>query len=202
MEHPNIIFDLGNVLLPIDETRPVKAFKKLGLKDFDKMYTLAAQNALFDDLEKGHISPGQFRENLRTLSGLDMTDAEIDEAWNSIILDFRPETMKMLEQLAAKTRLFLLSNTNAIHFAYYDSQVRKRFHRDGLNAYFEKVFYSHETGFRKPEAGIFHIVLERTGLKAEDCLFVDDNPKNIEVASSLGFGTLFHPPRKKIENLF
>lgn len=124
MEHPNIIFDLGNVLLPIDETRPVKAFKKLGLKDFDKMYTLAAQNALFDDLEKGHISPGQFRENLRTLSGLDMTDAEIDEAWNSIILDFRPETMKMLEQLAAKTRLFLLSNTNAIHFAYYDSQVR------------------------------------------------------------------------------
>ena len=201
-EFENLIFDLGNVLLPIDFSAPVKAFQNIGLKDFNHLYGEIQQSNLFNLLETGKISEADFRNEMRRISGLNWTDKQIDEAWSTIILAFRPATFAMLERLKKSHNLYLLSNTNSIHFIRYNQQIIDRFHAGGLNAYFKKAYYSHELGLRKPDAEIFKAVLTDAGLKAGDCLFIDDNEANIIAAKALGFYVHHHNPKENIENLF
>ncbi|MFW5767844.1 MAG: HAD family hydrolase [Bacteroidota bacterium] len=195
----NIVFDLGQVLLPIDFNAPVHAFKNLGLSDFDNLYHQSLQADLFDSLETGRISEAEFRREMRRISGEAWTDEQIDQAWSTIILDFRPETMDMLVQLRKQYPLFLLSNTNSIHYSVYDAQVRRRFNKKGLSAYFDKAYYSHEMGLRKPDPEIFRRMAADARIKPEESLFVDDNADNIRIAGELGFNVLHHQPENKVE---
>ncbi len=201
-EFKHIIFDLGNVLLPIDFNAPVKAFKSIGLTDFDRLYGEIQQTNLFNLLETGKIPEADFCDEMRRISGLNWTDKQIDDAWSTIILDFRASTFAMLEQLAESHVLYLLSNTNSIHFTHYNQQIIDRFHPGGLNAYFKKAYYSHELGMRKPDSNIFEAVLQDAALTPQDCLFIDDNEANIISAKALGFNVHHHKPKEKIENLF
>ncbi|MEA1874677.1 MAG: HAD family phosphatase [Bacteroidota bacterium] len=201
-EIKHLIFDLGNVLLPIDFNAPVKAFQAIGLTDFDRLYGEIQQVDLFNLLETGKISESTFRNEMRRISGLNWTDQQIDDAWSAIILDFRASTFSMLERLAVSYNLYLLSNSNSIHFTRYNQQVIDKFHPDGLNAYFKKAYYSHKMGLRKPDTEIFHAVLRDGDIKANDCLFIDDNEANIISAKALGFNTYHHNPTDIIEDLF
>ncbi|MGC9331651.1 MAG: HAD family hydrolase [Bacteroidales bacterium] len=188
--YKNIVFDLGRVLLPIDFDAPVNAFTKIGLKDFDTMYHQTVQTDLFNLLETGNISEAYFRDEMRRISGMPWTDNQIDEAWNTIILEFRPETIEMLKKLSKAYRLFLLSNTNSIHYRCYNQQIKQRFCRDGLSAFFERMFLSHQMGARKPEPEIFLSMQKQTGMVPAQTLFIDDNAENIKIAQSLGYHTL------------
>jgi putative hydrolase of the HAD superfamily len=201
-EYKNIIFDLGNVLLPIDFNAPVNAFRKIGLQDFEGMYSGINQSNLFDLLETGKISDLYFYDKMREISGYNWSNQEINDAWTKIILDFRPSTIEMLESLAKTKRLFLLSNTNKIHFDVYDAQIRERFNPEGLSSYFEKAFYSHEMGLRKPDPQIFISMAEIAGIKPSESLFVDDNEDNITTATKLGFCTYLLKPETLVESLF
>ncbi|MDR4987474.1 MAG: hypothetical protein RG741_01385 [Bacteroidales bacterium] len=111
----NIIFDLGGVLLNIDYGLTIAAFKKLGVEDFDGFFTQAAQHKVFDRFDTGHVTPGEFRDRLRRLSGLNLSDRQIDDAWNAMLLDMPADRIKLLQKVRRNYRIFLLSNTNAIH---------------------------------------------------------------------------------------
>ncbi|MFO7789710.1 MAG: HAD family phosphatase [Bacteroidales bacterium] len=200
-EYKNIVFDLGQVLLPIDFDAPVKAFRKLGMKDFDGLYQKTMQADLFNLLETGMITEQQFRDEMRRIAGKDWSDQEIDDAWGTIILDFRPETIDMLEKLGKTHRLFLLSNTNSIHYKRYNSLIKRKFCSGGLDAYFEKCFYSHKMGLRKPDPKIFRKVQQEADILISDTLFVDDNIENIRVAKKEGYQTLHLTPNVKVENV-
>ncbi|MGM0650170.1 MAG: HAD family hydrolase [Bacteroidota bacterium] len=200
-EYKNIVFDLGQVLLPIDFDAPVKAFQKLGLKDFDTLYQKTMQADLFNLLETGRITENQFRDKMRHIANKNWSDQEIDDAWNTIILDFRPETIDMLEKLGKNQRLFLLSNTNSIHYKRYNSQIKQKFCAGGLDAYFEKCFYSHKMGLRKPDPKIFRKVQQQAEILVSETLFVDDNIENIRVAKDEGYQALHLTPGVKIENI-
>lgn len=201
-EYKNIIFDLGNVLLPIDFNAPVSAFRKIGLEDFEGLYSGINQSNLFDLLETGKITSLYFYDKMREISGYNWSNQQIDDAWTKIILDFRPSTIKMLESLAKTKRLFLLSNTNKIHFDVYDAQIRERFNPEGLSSYFEKAFYSHEMGLRKPDPQIFISMAEIAGIQPSESLFVDDNEDNINTAKKLGFCTYLLKSGTLVESLF
>src|ERR1041384_5970782 len=111
----NIIFDFGGVILNIDYKLTEQAFAKLGLKDFDRIYSQATQQELFDVFEKGLMTAEQFREGIRKHIDKPVSDPEIDRAWNSMLLDLPDERVRLLDKLRTKHRLFLLSNTNEIH---------------------------------------------------------------------------------------
>lgn len=198
----NLIFDLGDVLLPIDFNAPVRAFEKLGLKDFEFMYGKMNQSDLFNRLETGKISEDNFRNEMRRMVGFNWSDQEIDKAWSTILLDFRPSVFEMLNSLKSNHRLFLLSNTNSIHFRDYDKQVRDKFNPAGLSSYFEKAYYSHEIGMRKPGKEIFEYVLNDAGIKADETLFIDDNEDNIRTASALGISVHHLKSTERVESLF
>jgi len=187
----NIIFDLGNVILNIDTRLSEKEFAKHGLSDFGNLYTLAAQAEIFDKLEIGAISPLEFYSEFRKIAKTDLPDEIIRSCWNALILDYPISRIELLKSLKSKYRTFLLSNTNKIHYEFYEDILRNEFGVDGLEALLEKAYFSHEIGLKKPDSQIFEFVLLNSKLVPEETLFIDDNKDNILAADKLGFQTIW-----------
>lgn len=198
----NIIFDFGGVILNIDYNRSVEAFKKIGLIHFEKYYSQAEQKELFDNLETGYISPQDFRNELKRHLDGNYTDADIDKAWNAMLLDLPEERVQLLDSIKSKYRTFLLSNTNKIHHTAFSSSLKKKFNRDIFSELFEKAYFSHEINMRKPNAEIFELVLNENGLKKEETLFIDDSIQHIEGANKLGIQTIFLKKGESILSYF
>ncbi len=186
MHFKNIIFDLGGILLNIDYHATINAFKKLGVTQFETFFTQAKQNHLFDRLDKGDVTPDEFRGQLRELSNLDLTDEQIDDAWNAMLFDFPKEKIHLLEHTRKNYRTFLLSNTNAIHYPAYIHDLHKAHGYKGLGELFEQQYLSFEIGMRKPDVEIFEHVLRENGLKASETLFFDDTRQHVEGAKKAG----------------
>lgn len=185
-DFPNIIFDLGGVLLNIDYHLTIKAFEQLGFKDFSGTYTQLAQSELFDKFERGEITPDEFRHGIRPSLPANVSDAEIDEAWNAMLLDLPTERLTLLRALGASKRIFLLSNTNAIHVSAFEQQVLAQHGINGLAGLFEAAYYSCDVGMRKPEERIFRMVTDTNGLLPSETLFIDDSPQHVEGARKAG----------------
>ncbi|MFP4289798.1 MAG: HAD family hydrolase [Bacteroidales bacterium] len=187
MEIKSIIFDLGGILLNISYQATIDAFKKLGVKNFGEFFTQANQSHLFDRLDTGKISPAEFRNELRRLSGIEnMKDDEIDQAWNAMILDIPPQRISMLEKVKQHYRTFLYSNTNAIHYPVYTRQIREIFGYDSLGAFFEQQYYSHILGKRKPDVESFEHILKENALNPSETLFFDDSVQHVDGARKAG----------------
>jgi glucose-1-phosphatase len=197
----NVIFDLGGVLLDIDIAKTETAFEQLGIKDFKNNYSLHKADSLFDDLETGKITEAAFYNGIRNISQTQLTDAEIRNAWNALLLDFRTESLAFLQQIAAKYKLFLLSNTNSIHLTAFNQIFKSDTGKDSLDSYFTKAYYSNIIGLRKPNAAIYSFVLADAGITAGETLFVDDLIYNIEGAKALGIQTHHLQPHERIEDL-
>ncbi|MCK5855938.1 MAG: HAD family phosphatase [Bacteroidales bacterium] len=187
----NIIFDLGGVILNINFQLAAESFKKLGLEDFEGLYSKATQTKLFDRLEKGLISNEEFYAEIRDLSGINMSDSQIDQAWNSLILDFPPARLQLIKDLRKNYKLFLLSNTNRIHADYYNKDLINNHNIDDLDSIFDKVYYSHDIGLRKPDNAPFEYLLNDQNIKPNESLFIDDALPNILTANQMGINSIF-----------
>jgi putative hydrolase of the HAD superfamily len=187
-----IIFDFGGVLINIDYHLPPKAFKALGVEDFDRMYSKAGQSGLFDALEKGTISETHFYDEIRKISEKPLTDEAIKNAWNSILLDLPFRRLEMLAMLRKRYRVYLLSNTNIIHINAIQDSLSRSYGIDRLDSYFDKIFLSYEIGMRKPDVEIFKHVISTEGLQADKTLFIEDSPQHIEGAMKAGLHCIHH----------
>lgn len=192
----NIIFDLGGVIINLDNRRTEEAFTALGVKNFREYFGNGFAASFFRDYEIGKIGDQEFIGSIRRLAGLSqVSDQAIIDSWNALLLDFPPERIQLLKALRNKYRLFLFSNTNALHLAalrqiWKDS---KRF--DGsLDDHFEKTYYSHLMGMRKPDPESFGVILKENKLVGSETLFVDDAIVNVEGAEQAGLKGLFLRP--------
>lgn len=181
----NIIFDFGAVLLNIDYKLTSDAFKQLGF-DIDAHFSQLKQNETFDLLETGKISPREFYNALRQLSGLPHSDDVLEKAWNAMLLDLPAERVELLKQLQGRYRIFMLSNTNIIHATAFWQTIEQQVGLDYWHGLFEKVYYSHEIGLRKPHAQVYEYVLSDAGLLPHETLFIDDTPPNLTAPAALG----------------
>lgn len=199
----NIIFDLGGVIEDLDTTLTIEAFKDFGVKDFDSLYTQAKQINIFDKWDRGEISPVEFRDGMRSITGLSLTDKQIDDAWNAMLLSTPYARLPVLERVNSRYNTFLLSNTNEIHMDAYKKQLVDKHGVDSLDKYFNRIYLSYLVGMRKPEKRIFEFVLDENNLNAPETLFIDDTLQHIESAKSLGIKTYFFKPDKEcMEDLF
>jgi putative hydrolase of the HAD superfamily len=185
----NIIFDLGGVILNIDYYLTIEAFKKLGIDNFNELFSQANQNILFDDIDKGKMTSEQFRKELKNLLGKQIDDVEIDEAWNALLLDLPIKRLELLMTLKKTFRTFLLSNNNQIHLDEINKYLKRKFGITDLSGYFEKMYFSHIVGLRKPDEEFFNLVLRENNLNPEETLFIDDSVQHIEAAKKLGIKT-------------
>lgn len=186
----NIIFDYGNVIFSLNFTSVQQAWNQLGIGKPETFFGHKTQDEIFDKFDRGEVTAEQFREYVREkTNNPSLTDAQIDAAWNSILVGIADGNHDLLLKLKDKYRTFLLSNINAIHYDYIMTYLKTDFGFDGNDHLFEKTYYSHLTGKRKPEPAIFEQVLKENNLKPEETLFIDDSPQHLEAAKKLGIQT-------------
>ena len=186
----NIIFDFGGVIIPVDPMAFAGGLVSLGCTDVLSLHEYFLKEQVYMRFEKGEMSPPQFREMLRSRLSRQVTDAEIDQAWNLILGEIPPHRVKFLEDLKPKFRTFLLSNTNKIHYDHYQAQFSKTYGYPSLDCLFEKAYYSFRLNLYKPDPAIYEFVINDSGLKPEETLFIDDFSINTEAAGKLGLKTL------------
>jgi glucose-1-phosphatase len=185
----NIIFDFGQVLLNIDPNLSAKAFKKLGIREGVDFWGSRAGSDLLIGLEKGIITPDAFMENALEMLVPGVTPQQITDAWNALLLDMPVTRVEKLKSLKKDYRLFLLSNSNQIHYECFMSRIENEF-GFGLGELFEKLWFSHQLGLVKPDPEIFRFVLKDAGLHPEETLFIDDTLVHVEAARSVGINAL------------
>lgn len=192
-----IIFDFGNVFINLDiEGAQKKAFETFQIETFSE--EMLGFNSFY---EQGLISTDEFLEFYsQNFPKLDIEDLKM--VWNSILKDFPEHRLEFLKKLKslAEYKLILLSNTNALHINWVKDHVP--FYKD-FKSCFDAFYLSHEINLAKPNHNIFEFVLSENKLKADECIFVDDNADNISTANTLGFQTWhLNPNHEDVVNLF
>jgi FMN phosphatase YigB (HAD superfamily) len=174
-----IIFDFGDVFINLDKQATFDRLRNLGLSQWHE--DLDQLNIQF---ETGQISREEFVDGIKKFIP-DASSDEILQAWSAILLDFPLYRLEFLQMLSKKYRLFLLSNTDAIHIETFEQKNGATFYSDFYNC-FEKVYFSFEIGMRKPNSEIYNYVLNEHDLQAKCTLFIDDKKENTDAARSLG----------------
>ncbi|MCI6617287.1 MAG: HAD family phosphatase [Prevotella sp.] len=184
----NIIFDLGGVLITIDQQEAVRRFRDLGLPDAEERLNPYTQSGIFGDLEIGKITAEQFRRSLSEITGRPLTAEDCTHAWLGYHKELPPRNIRMLQQLRAEGyRILLLSNTNP----FMQGWVESRNYADGhpLSFYFDALYRSYEVKMMKPNEAFFQYVLDNEHIRPGETLFVDDGPRNCAAAAGLGIRT-------------
>ena len=193
-----LIFDLGNVLYDIDFTKMYKAFDELGVPNFENHFTLNKSDQIFFDLEKGFINQEEFCNGFNALYKLTLSHHQIINAWNSLLVGYRTESIDWVKEHNGQFDTFLYSNTNQIHYDYFIPQFSREIGGNFENL-FKTPYYSHKMGQRKPDPASFQFILDKEGLKAEETLFIDDNEPNIIAAASVGLQVLYLKSGMRVE---
>jgi putative hydrolase of the HAD superfamily len=181
----NIIFDLGGVLLNINPLRSLNEFSRLSGVDANDLRNRLITEHIFEKFDTGNLNQEQFRSELCRIMNCALSDSEIDRAWNILLLDFPPQRVQLLKQLKKNYRVFLLSNTNIIHFEYYTKDFYNKYNIP-MRDLFDTLFLSYQIGMHKPDAGIYEYVIKNGGLEPSECVFIDDSIINIEAAEFQG----------------
>jgi putative hydrolase of the HAD superfamily len=192
-----IIFDFGNVFINLN----IEEAHKHALKTF-QIDVLSEEMLGFNSFyEQGLISTDEFiafyHENFPNLSKQQLIDV-----WNFMLKDFPEYRLDFLKNLKANSnyKLMLLSNTNALHIDYIKKHVP--FYNDFKNC-FDVFYLSHDIHLVKPNSDIFEFVLNENQLKAEECLFIDDNKDNVNTANTLNINTWhINPDNEDVIDLF
>ena len=198
----NIIFDLGGVVLDIDETIVYKELEKMGISTSE----LANSKEFIDIMSKfdtGIYTAPTFRKRTKALLGLEkMTDQKFDSIWNAMLLDIPRERIEALEKVKKHYRIFLMSNSNVIHYDLYVRDLQLRFGYHEFDELFNKSYFSFAEHLEKPDPRFFELILDHEDLQPEETLFIDDSKKNIETAQALGIHTYNIRRDELVRNLF
>jgi putative hydrolase of the HAD superfamily len=198
----NIIFDLGGVILNINYQLTNDAFIRLGVKNFNELYSQFHGSSLFNGLETGHVSTEEFLAEMQQHVPEGVTGEQITAAWNAMLLDFPLQRLQLLQQLRQHYNLYLLSNTNAIHLEAFNRLLQESRGIPSLGSFFDRTYYSHLMGYRKPDKESYLMVMEENGLLPEETLFIDDTLPNIEGAKAVGLQTIHLQAPRTIIDIF
>lgn len=185
----NIIFDLGGVIITLDQQQAIARFKEIGLTDADQWLDAYTQRGIFGELESGKITAEEFRKELSHMVGKELRFEDCEYAWRGYAKCIPERNLQKLIDLRSRGfRLILLSNTNPFMIRWAES---KDFDGKGnsIKYYFDALYYSYKAKRMKPDLNFFRHVAEEEQIMPTETLFVDDGPRNVEAAASLGFNT-------------
>lgn len=187
-----VIFDLGRVIVPFDFQRGYSRLAPLCAIPAAEIPRRLAATGLVERFESGGIEPHDFVQQLSKHLKLETTYENFCEIWSSIFL---PDTLipeAMIQAIARKYRLLLLSNTNAIHFAMLRENYPSLRH-------FHALVLSFEVGAMKPLPAIYRRAIEEAGCHPEECFFTDDIPAYVEGARAMGIDAVQFESAAQIE---
>ncbi|MFD3407814.1 HAD family phosphatase [Aquirufa sp. HETE-83D] len=190
-----IIFDLGNVLLPIDLSLTYEAFSAFSSLSSSEIASAIMEHQLWVPYEAGKQNDAEFRDFLRERLDLTISDVDFDNAFSALLLDFHTGVYEWIASLKSHFHLVLLSNTSAIHANRF-TKVALGPEGQNLFSLFHQVYYSFEMGLVKPDPAIYWKVLSEQGLTPREVLFFDDNVANINSAKNIGIQSYLIDPTR------
>lgn len=190
-----VVFDLGNVLV---EWNPRRLYEQL-IPDPDALERFFS-TVVTNDWIRAQDAGRSFADGIAVLSAeFPHYDAEIRafwERWEEMVPGPIHGTVEILSELKRRgTPLYALTNWSAETFPL----ARPRF---PFFDWFDGIVVSGEIGLVKPDARIYRHLLDQFGLRAEDCIFIDDSPANVAGADAVGItGLHFTSPEKLRQDL-
>ena len=181
----NVIFDLGGVLINLDFDSCLNAFRTAGFTNIEEQVRQMQGNGVFSRFELGEISPEEFRDAIRKEADESLTDRKIDDMWNLMLLNIPREKLDLLLELREHYMVYLLSNTNRIHWDYACEQMFCYRADD----FFEDTFLSFKMHLAKPDKAIYEKVMKEANILPEETFFIDDSETNCRAAAALGIQT-------------
>ncbi len=197
----NIIFDLGGVIIDIDQNQTTNHLKKNGFTDFELLNSEEVKHTLYQ-FECGILSAESFRKKLCSQLNIKLSTQKFDEIWNSMILDIPQRRIDLVKKLKSHYHVYLMSNSNEIHYDLFIRDLQLRFGYREFDSLFDKSFFSFDIHLSKPNPDFFTLVLDRYKMKPEETLFIDDTPANILAAQELGILTYHNLTGSRVVNLF
>ncbi len=173
-----ITFDLGNVLVRVDHLEFCRRLAALAGTSPEAVFAAVFASELEPGYDTGRLSSQEFYEAVLAKFRVALPFATFREWWNSIFTPM-PEMVPVVEHLVAHYPLFLLSNTNALHFQYIQEQYP-------LLERFTQFILSYEVGSRKPEPQIYRHLIYQAKTQPARILFIDDKLPFVEAAREQG----------------
>ncbi len=173
-----VIFDLGNVLIAVDEMRALDRMAARSGKTRSDLESYVMLTPFTNQLALGQLSPQQFYEIVRRDTGFKGDFAEFARIWSDVFTPIEP-MIALAHRLKGRVTRLILSNTNAIHMDY----VLGKF---PIVREVEGLMLSYEVGLLKPDPRIYELTVQRFKLLAECAVFIDDIPTNVEAARAAG----------------
>ncbi len=181
-----VIFDLGKVLVPFDFSNGYRTIATLCPYSAEEIPARIGKTGLVPRFECGEVEAERFVEELCAALEAQISYDRFCEIWTSVFL---PPTLipeSMLEGLARRYRLLLLSNTNSIHFR----MIRDKY---PLLRHFHDYVLSFEVGAMKPSPRIYQSALDRAQCDPGECFFTDDIAEYVAGARQAGIDAVqFH----------
>ena len=194
-----IIFDLGGVILNLNFELTFEALRVLVPHlPRDHFVGDRDQASVFSRYEVGKISTPEFIAEFNRVYGSSVAQGDFVTAWSKMILDMPADRLQAILDLRREGRkIFLLSNDNELH--EFDAEARFVAATSGVvgapptfTSVFDKVYWSHRVGMRKPGREVFELIVRENGLTASRTLFIDDSEQHIVGARELGMQTYHH----------
>jgi glucose-1-phosphatase len=179
------VFDLGNVILPFEHRQiATKLHETSRIQDRftpDDLFKFLfdRDRGLVNPYEEGLMSSMDFFAKLRERYKLELEFDEFKDIWN-IIFQEDLEVNDVILYLKSKGYpVFLLSDTNELHFSY----IQERY---PIVHSLDEWILSYEVGAKKPKKKIFDAIFERTDVMRSEALYIDDIPAYVEAAKTYG----------------
>jgi putative hydrolase of the HAD superfamily len=174
-----VLFDLGNVLLPFEARRLAKKLTFHTHKSEDELLEIFGKDHIFKDFEEGTITPSVFFDQIKQSASLSRISlSQFTDFFNDIFNE-DPHVIQLLDQLKPNYRLGLISNTNTLHATYLMEKYP-------FFDQFDRIWFSHEVGARKPGPSIYQTALDYFNVPANETVFIDDTYGNVVGAQNLG----------------
>lgn len=197
----NIIFDLCGPIITIDVGMIDKRFQQFGIKT-DQPYRKLYDSGLTKRFESNLITTDQFCNELRTILATDITNEQICDAWNTLIVDFKHEHQQLLPKVHNHYRTFMLSNSDVVNAKYFTKFLNDEAGFDFTEQCFDEIFFSYTIGDRKPSKNVFRHILAKHNINATETLFIDDCEKHCIGAKKVGLNTIWLQKPTDICELF
>lgn len=202
MNIKNIIFDFGGVVLDIDPQLTINELVNLGFDNFEKLLLPEFTEDIIGKFDRGILTPEVFRRKIKTYLNLDITDQQLDSAWNALLYDIPGERIKIIEKVKKNYQIILLSNSNEIHYDLYVRDLQLRFGYREFDELFHKAYFSFDLHLLKPNPEIYEFVINQHAFNPGETLFIDDNTENIAAAKKLGLKTYKLDSPTRVRDIF
>lgn len=193
----SVIFDIGGVLVDLYPERCVEAFKSIGYPQAEEMIGRYCPSKILQRVESGEMTGEELVEYIHKDSGNEsITYEDVRDAYIAFLGTIPIKKLRAIKSLRdAGIKTYALSNINEFVMPHLRSEL---FTADGLSTeeYFHYTYLSYEMGALKPDRRIFQMMIDHSGMKPEESLFIDDSPANIESAREMGFQVYLAAPEE------